>query len=69
MCYTAELLGYHFQTKKHQLRTYVELPADEYQGEYDNCIACHSSFQQSDLLKEHICVNCLINGQHTEEAL
>jgi hypothetical protein len=51
----------HLQTKKHRLRTYVELPADDYQGEYDKCIACHSPFQQSDLLNEHICVNCLIN--------
>jgi hypothetical protein len=52
----------HLQTKKHRLRTYVEQPADEYQGEYDKCIACDSSFQQSDLLKDHICVKCTING-------
>jgi hypothetical protein len=25
--------------KKHRLRTYVEQPADEYQGEYDKCMA------------------------------
>jgi hypothetical protein len=52
----------HIQTKKHRLRSYVKQPADEYQGEYDECIACNSSFQQSDLLNEHICVKCLING-------
>jgi hypothetical protein len=51
----------HRQTKKHRLRIYVEQPADEYQGEYDKCMACDSSFQQSDLLKEHICVKCTIN--------
>jgi hypothetical protein len=52
----------HIHSKKHLLRTYVEQPADEYQGEYDKCITCDSSFQQSDLLKDHICVKCTING-------
>jgi hypothetical protein len=48
--------------KKHLLRAYVEQPADEYQSEYDKCIACDASFQQSDLLKKHICVKCTISG-------
>jgi hypothetical protein len=52
----------HIQTKKHRLRSYVELPADEYHGEYDKCTACNSLFKQSDLLNEHICAKCLING-------
>jgi hypothetical protein len=52
----------HVLTKKHLLRTYVEQLADEYQGEYDNCIVYRSTFQQSDLLRDHICVKCIIDN-------
>jgi hypothetical protein len=49
----------HIQTKKHRFRSYIERRQfdDEYQGEYDKCIACNSLFQQTDLLNEHVCVN------------
>jgi hypothetical protein len=64
-CKCVQQRGYwhiHIQTEKHRLSTYVELPADEYQCEYDECIARNSLFKQSDLLNEHICVKCLIDG-------